>query len=79
MNKGKLLKSETTEPMYQTWGRIRSRINQFSTDKRLKALVEKFNHDMAMALVEENHWIEGPDGELILRSEVGYQGQETIL
>lgn len=67
----KLLKVEEREPMYKTWGRIRTRVNEYNNDRRLKALVEKFNHDMAMAKVEEKHWIEGPEGELLLRSEVG--------
>lgn len=54
----KLKKSEEKESMFITWGRILtiSRGMGTSDPERLELLAEKFNKDMAQALIEEKHF-----------------------
>lgn len=44
-----LTKEEREEHMFKTWGRIVTRARDYSDDKRLKELVEKFNEDLGIA------------------------------
>ena len=49
-----LNKAERTEPLYMTFGRIKTRAFQLR-DERLNALVEKLDKDLSNAKVIENY------------------------
>ena len=55
-NKKGITKQEAREPLFKTWGRIRTRVNEYTNDKRLKELIEKLNNDLKCARVEENQF-----------------------
>jgi hypothetical protein len=52
----KILPVEKDESMFITWGRIVTIAREYVHDARLLALVEKFNKDMAQALITEKHF-----------------------
>jgi len=57
MTTGELNKTEQTEPMYMTWGRIRTLAHELRND-RLISLVEKMNKDLRYAKVQEDYFDE---------------------
>lgn len=54
-----ITKKELQEPMFVTWGRIRTAVYQLPTGtsiEKLQALVEKFNKDLANSKIEEGYF-----------------------
>lgn len=55
MKKNTLSAEELSEPMFVTWGRIVGSAG-YINDKRLSALVSKFNDDLKKAKIEQNYF-----------------------